>query len=106
MTTDVKFNIKEINLVGIRVPACINTHCDLCKNHLSVLSERDNGQNLESDIVIGRCKHGFHSKCISLWQQQGSTICPIDKTEWKPLMLQNVAPQKSMFAKRAQKIMT
>lgn len=45
-----------------------NGICELCKKTL-----------LNDKVVVGKCHHAFHEKCLSV---NKSLSCPIDNTYW------------------------
>ena len=61
--------------------------CKLCRNSLMAPSLPDlNNEDLtqiEMLIIIGKCGHYFHKKCISNFQNTGYVSCPTCNVSWE-----------------------
>lgn len=60
-----------------------NEDCPICKNNLlDRCLECTNSNNTNCNSVIGKCGHGYHNHCISMWCKTRN-VCPLDNQLWK-----------------------
>ena len=57
-----------------------NTDCIICNKNLMMPVGKDNNQ-MSSDVIIGPCKHGFHTICIQEIIKLKNN-CPMCSIEW------------------------
>lgn len=75
----------DIEIASYKEDNSYTKECVICKRSLfepsyEMISNNKNILN-DSEIVIGKCGHIYHSDCITLWLNT-CDLCPIDKVKW------------------------
>ena len=80
----IKLSIKNMNIIGSWTYNTENKDCGICENDLLIPSQSSAWQSkINSSVVIGACKHGFHEGCMNRWISCNKVSCPICRTTWK-----------------------
>lgn len=84
--------IHSVNLIAECERFNYNSECSICLNSIKKICNNcinDQSNTYIGDqppifcpIVIGECKHAFHSHCIGGWLKLNNK-CPYDNKEWK-----------------------
>jgi len=90
----------KLSLNNIKVVATWNYNvesqdCKLCHRDLMVPVQEAGSNKLNGDVVIGNCRHGFHTVCINSWLMKKNVSCPHCLSPWKPTM--NVGSSVYMY---------
>ena len=83
----IKIELEQLNIVATwnyTQTANSNNMCNICKHHIMASPlEKINKGLFDTKIVLGKCKHYFHSDCIvNLHKKTSTTSCPICLTPW------------------------
>ena len=77
-----KFTINYIRLVNMGLyDKSKNEDCTICRCNLNDNSLYNKEKGLESEIIIGKCGHGYHKECITPWINKHPN-CPICSQKW------------------------
>lgn len=79
----VTMEIKNMKVVATWKFTMENEKC-LCRQDPMMPTQRSiRDKNVNGNVVIGTCHHGYHEECITRWIKEGNVSCPICKTTWK-----------------------
>lgn len=65
--------VDALTIVKYKPGVCLNEQCPVCFDDMQE----------NTDIIVTRCKHGFHPECIRPWLKSHST-CPFCRQEVRP----------------------
>lgn len=85
----IKLTLSSIRVVALWNYNTENTDCTLCHRDLMSsipiedINKSINRNRCDNDVIIGTCKHGYHSTCIRSWLKHGNVTCPKCQSMWK-----------------------
>jgi SUMO ligase MMS21 Smc5/6 complex component len=93
----VPFEINSMNIISKWKYSCKNEEC-ICSRNLQAPTKCElTSKKITNDIIIGKCGHGFHKKCIEEFIKSYN-VCPIDKLPFEE-HFNSVKNNKSTFYK-------
>jgi len=77
--------VNKLRVVATWEYATENIDCVLCHQDLMlpIAVPENNKVTYVSDVIVGKCNHGYHASCIKSWLNHGNKNCPQCQTIWK-----------------------